>query len=299
MNVEIMEEQLYGQICKRILRPGMRRIAMTYSVSNSILYDTLHDCDMPDFVIDWDRDTERQKSYLRIGRILERLNLVDTVDASEDSVFTTKPKVFDAGMYAAMKSSYETIIDEIGDRVLFEIPAARYMDALEIDGRPKLSFVEMALLSSLYMALRGPAVDKINQPLNTVNQVKRGKPRVKKILDALHSTELQQSLIRAVFDLLLEGIKGEFEVVKGEYMQTYEFVEFIEYFFGKICPLAERVALSLEPRRDKDRNVKECEYAVAEKVGSVVKNYVDGVIRATEVLLECLPEVACVKRLES
>ena len=120
MSVGMIAEHLYDQIRQRILCPGMRKIAMTYSVSNSVLYDTLHDCDIPDFMIDLNRNEERQKSYLRIGRILERLNLGDAVDASEDWMFTTKPKVFDAGMYAAMKSSYETIVDEIGDIIMLQ-----------------------------------------------------------------------------------------------------------------------------------------------------------------------------------
>lgn len=347
MSVGMIAEHLYDQIRQRILCPGMRKIAMTYSVSNSVLYDTLHDCDIPDFMIDLNRNEERQKSYLRIGRILERLNLGDAVDASEDWMFTTKPKVFDAGMYAAMKSSYETIVDEIGDRVLFEIPPARYMDVLEIDGRPKLTFVEMAALSSLYMAIRGPAVEKLNCPLKTPNQVKRGKLRVKKIMDALHSPVLYQSLVRAVFDMLAEVWKEEYKQTLDvhcrrywikpskqnlkyldyvmehhalesprldcddskdepeysrqtkDFVQGYEFIELLQYFFDVTCPLAERVALLLDPQRETDQDVNEWDYVVAERVGSVVKCYVDGVIRATEVLLECLPEVGCVKMLES
>ena len=355
MSVELMMEQRYDQICQKILCPGMRKIAMTYSVSNSVLYDTLHDCDIPDYITDLERDDERDKSYLRLRRILKRLKSEDAAkkkeasDAAEKedaSAFTTVPKVFDAGMYVAMKSSYETIVDQIGDRSWFVMLPARYMDALEMDGRSKLSFVEMTALSSLYMALRGRAVEKLNYPLDTANQVKRGKLRVKKIMDALHSTELHQSLVRSVFDLLVEVWKDEYiqtqdvhcrrywvkpEKQKLKYLdytmknhalksprlncedemdglgyinqtldfvRSYEFIELLQYFFTRICPLAERVALSMNPQCDTDHDVDEWDYAVAERVGSVVKCYVDGVIRATEVLLECLPEVACVKMLE-
>lgn len=346
MNVEIMTEQLYGEICKRILCPGMRKIAMTYSVSNSILYDTLHDIDYPDFSYEFERYEERDRSYRRLRRILEKLKLKDTIEEKEDSEFTTKPKVFDAGMYAAMKSSYETIVDSIGDGTWFAMLPARYMDALEIDGRSKLAFVEMAALSSLYMALRGPSVDKLNQPLETANQFKRGKQRVKIIMDALHSTDLYQSLVRTVFDMLVEVWKEEYtqmldvhcrrywlepdkqnlkyldyamehHALKSarldcddvrdelEYRQQtmdfvwdYELIELLQYFFIVTCPLAERVALSLNPKRATDHDVNEWDYVVAERVGSVVKCYVDGVVRATEGLLECLPEVACIKLVE-
>ena len=342
-----MNERIFNQICQKILRPGMRRIAMTYSVSNRVFYDTLHDFDMPEFMSDWDCKEEREKSYLRLSRILKRLSLENTVDASKNSVFTSKPKVFDAGMYAAMKNSYEKIVDEIGDRAFFDMLPPRYMDVLEIGGRSGLTFVEMVALSSLYKAVCGPAVNTLNHPLETANQVKRGKPRVKRIMDALHSPELYQSLVRAVYDLLVEiwekdykqalethcrkfwldekkrnlkyldyameryalesakvdedGTKDEMAYANElmDFVNDYEFIEMLQFFFTRIWPLAERVALSMNPECDTDYDVSECEYAVAERVGSVVKCYVEGVIRATEVLLECLPEVSYVKMLES
>lgn len=342
---EMVVEQHYDQICQRILRPGLRNIAMTYSVPSSILYDNLLDLDYPDSRIDFDHNQERDRVYRRLRRIMNKLILPNATEIKEDSDFRTMPKVFDDGMYAAMKSSYERIVDLIEDRTWFSMLPSRYMDVLEIDGRTKMTFVETAAISSIYMALRGPAVDKLNHPLSTFNEIKRGKQRVKKIIDALHSKDLYQALVRTVFDLLavvwedehaqaqdvyyrqywiksdkqdlkyldyalkhhalkaprLDDTKDEEASVQQtlDFVRKYEFVELFEYFFTWICPLAERVAMSLNPKFDNDYHVGEQDYAVANKVGSVVKHYVEGVIQSTEVLLECLPEVAYVKMLET
>ena len=56
--------------------------------------------------------------------------------------------------------------------------------------------------------------------------------------------------------------------------------------------------MSLGLHCDTADDIEERDYEIAEGIGRIVMKYVEGVIQATERLLECLPEVAYVRKLE-
>ena len=348
--MQVNEELIFEKVCKQILIPGMRTVAMQYSITSTILYDTLHEADNPrtltkDDLEGWySRSDEVYKSNRRLHRILKKLTLTEEKIDDADAKYFAKAKIFDEGMYEAMKVSYESIVEDIGDRAWLEMLPDRYMDALEIDGRNGLTFLELSILTCLYLSVTGPAVATLNTPLDSANKLKRGKLRVKKILETLYSDIMYQTLVRSCFDMLATVFESEYAQLMEEYCRTYwlpadkgnlkyldyamkyyalktaeaagqdetdeeihicklksfsdeyDKITWLQYFFFRICIIAEAELLPIPEVLAEDSGFDEIDYLLAKRVGNVISTYVRSVQQSTEKLLRYLPEVASVKR---
>lgn len=83
------------------------------------------------------------------------------------------------------------------------------------------AFPEYATLCCLYAAIHGPAIKKLNSPVETENQLKRAKPRMNKIREVLFSEEYHRAITRTVFDLLASTFEDDYKALSISHCSTF------------------------------------------------------------------------------
>lgn len=180
-------EHLFEQIKADILCPAFRKIALTYCVTTSEFYDTVHEMefslnDMKEDKVgsgkcsgigQYGHTEEVRKSNHQLNHLLSRLVIEDTPTLGEASMKFFKPKVFDARLSEATFFTFQSISGLLGDGFFASNVLANHLRSIGMDGRDKFAFPEYAALCCLYVAIKGPAVGTLNRPIKTENQLKR------------------------------------------------------------------------------------------------------------------------------
>lgn len=226
------------------LIPAFQKMALTYSVSTSKLYDTVHDYEYDEeelgetedgkFWRDYSRPEEVIRSYYRFRGIIERLSTIDvsTPEMDEGLLFFC-PKVFDDILQDTLISTYNMVasvwgiaqithmvpknyiersmldtsdqkLNLIEDITDYSLPNAGYTLPLTSMERSALTFVECAVLSCIYSTFYRQAVPTLNRPLETESQKKRARGRFKKAIEIVYSKDFYISLCRTALDIVTD-----------------------------------------------------------------------------------------------
>ena len=223
----------------QFLKQAFRKIALTYSVSTSDFYDTVHECmfsqeqlvaplakkvsvDLSDEEQDgYVRVEQAYKSNLKLHRLIKR---VAVEKADGDKFFCEK--VFDERLGEVMIATYDSVVDLLGEKTVEETVAEGAAvanlslsdsqikrlskNALACENREAFAFPECAVLGCLFLSLQRASIDALNKPIENPRQIYRLKERFKKMRDTLESKRFRDALVREVFALLIEFNKDEY-----------------------------------------------------------------------------------------
>ena len=232
----------YNSICAEILEPTMRKIALSFCATVSDFYDTVHELSFSpdsflaeeanDLGVDiydetfsgYDRATETVKSKRRLYCLAARLRPNPDVKVNFDSNVLEMPKIYDERIYEIMISTYREIAEAVGDHLFNKLDEKKIVRALEIEGRGKLekfSFSEFAMYVCLYMAINRSSVEVLNKAVETANQKKRLKGRLKRIKKWLFSDEIRISLIKTLLDITARINEEEYALLMEKHCRDY------------------------------------------------------------------------------
>ena len=140
MFVEKSADEQFKEFCAEILEPTFKKIALSFSVSTSEFYDTVHELTFSaerlmsekaralgvdlsfDDIQGYDRMLEIEKSKQRLYRIAQRLTFNPDEKRLLNTEILLEPKIYDEHIYEAMAKSY-------GSRYYSQIPLYEYYDA--------------------------------------------------------------------------------------------------------------------------------------------------------------------------
>lgn len=272
MFVEQSADEQYKVFCAEILEPTFKEIALTFSVSTSEFYNTVHelsfsperlmseqasalgvDLDFDD-IQGYDRILEIEKSKQRLYRIAERLTINPDENNSTNSDILTEPKVYDEHIYDMMAMTYGRISDLIGDSLFNKLGRVNVVRALQIEGRKEkqndkvfFSFSEFTMFTCLYMALNRASVGALNKHTETANYKKRLKGRMRQIKQWLFSEQLRDALVRTLLDLLTKFNEEKYSLLLDKHLRDHWLPE--EKRHIKYLDYAEKKAYFLQTPR--------------------------------------------------
>ena len=250
MSTERNIDKRFKLLCAEILEESIKKIALTYSVSTTEFYDTVHelsfspeslmveeaikigvDIDFDD-IEGYNRIEETTKSKLRLYRIANRLAVNPAQDKKDklkiDSEILAKPKIYDDCIGSAMVTTYSAVSDIIWDLLFNKLGATNIKRALQaetridrLSNRQCFSFTEFAMFVCLYMALNRASVDVLNRPMETANQKRKLKGRMQRIKQWLVSDELRDSLVKTFVDLVAEFNEEKYSVLIDKHVRDY------------------------------------------------------------------------------
>lgn len=247
MLTENSVDEQYAMICAEILEPTLKKIALSFSVSATEFYDTVHELSftaerlMSDQAVGlgidldfddtqgYDRILETVKSKQRLYRIAKRLTFTPDKNRNTlNSDLLSEPKIYDHRIHTAMIASYSAVSDMIGDSLFNKLDAAQMARALQAEGRTDLkekricfSFSEFAMFTCLYMALNRASLDALNSPIEKETQKKRLKGRMKKIKYWLFSVELHDALVRTLLDLFVNFNEEKYALLIDKHLRDF------------------------------------------------------------------------------
>ena len=215
-------DRKYKDLAEKLLIPAFRNMALSYCVDRSDIYEAL---ELYDALCRTEDDEtllyeEAIRKYrLRIIRLIKRLNVEETKDENNDVFFLDK--VYDSKLHLSMVSSYLPLAKMIDDCNMQTVPLNIVIRSLAVEDREKFSVVEFALLVCLLISVKGRSVDKINRPITTENELKRAKPRLKKIKEGLFSKKLEIILLNLILNILSRYYQKDYEDTLCRYLTDF------------------------------------------------------------------------------
>ena len=228
----------YSVLCADILEPTLRKIALSFSVSKNLFYDTVHELTFPatrlmfeqavalgvelknEEQMGYDRTLETEKSQHRLYRIAKRLMTDQSEDILNNAQLLVAPKIYDKYIYDVMISTYGSVANLVGDTLFNKLDKSYTKRALQIEERSALSFSEFVMYTCLYMAVNRASVKVLNTPVEKVN-LKRLKGRMRSIKEWLFSQELHNALFRTLTDLLAEYNEEKYTPLIEKHYREY------------------------------------------------------------------------------
>ncbi|MBR4290256.1 MAG: hypothetical protein IKT52_06425 [Oscillospiraceae bacterium] len=220
MNQEEYVNNKYEYLCQKLLVPAFRNICLKFGHKTTIFYDFVQRATfMTDMVtlggekqlsagmrVTDDRRSETRKNSERLRKIIDRLT--PNADGIPEEVESEKvffvAKEFDYQLYRSMARSYQCLAAYTGDDILLNAPEGQLAKSVSIMDRNGFSFVELATIACIFLAIQGRSIKKINSPVLTENERKRAVPRLKKMAKILKSMEFRDCLLMLLIDLVGE-----------------------------------------------------------------------------------------------
>lgn len=240
MSIENTVNSQFSALCVEIIEPKLREIALSFCISTSEFYDTVHELSFPSTQLNsenaialgveisdedrigYDRYAESIKSQQRMYRILKRLLVGQDVPDHNSAQLLSLPKIYVTVLFESMVSTYGSIASRIGDRMFSKLDKSLVIRSIKgIEERDKFSFQEFALLSCLYMTISKSSVNVLNETADTPNKKKRLKGRMRKIKACLFSPEFRDSLFRTLTDLLAKFKENEYAELIDKHYRDY------------------------------------------------------------------------------
>lgn len=245
MFIEQSVDEQYKDFCTEILEPTFKKIALSFSVSTSEFYDTIHeltfsperlmseqaralgvDLDFED-IQGYDRLLETEKSKQRLYRIAQRLTFNPDEKRLLNTEILLEPKIYDEHIYEAMAKSYGSISDSIGDVLFRKLNHTNVVRALQIENRKEendkvfFTFSEFIMYTCLYMALNRSSVTVLNKYTDTVNYKKRLKGRMQKIKHFLYSEQFRYATVRTLLDLFAKYNEEKYHLLLEKHLREH------------------------------------------------------------------------------
>ena len=236
----------YSMLCTEILEPTMKKIALSFSVSTSDFYDTVHDLSFSplrimsdkaviegislsfDEIQGYDRALESLKSKQRLYRIAKRLTLDPETERKLNHNILLEPKVYEERIYDVMARTYATVADMVGDQFFNTLDVDMITRSLQIETRDDrlkdricFSFSEFAMYVSLYMALNRASVEALHNRNKTDSVKKRMKGRIQLIRQWLYSDELRDALVRTFLNIMAAFNEEKYKLLLDKHLRDY------------------------------------------------------------------------------
>ena len=237
-------EKHFDVLKDKFLSPSFQKIALTFCIPASTLFDTVHSFYFPaenmmqlasDEYIDLLNDDfpiynpldENHKSYYRLDRLAEKVLINIQDDPKDEKPSFYRAKIFDSKLQPSMISCYNHIADTLGKPQITKVITSNYLErsqtdeasavkslsllhsngytlSLELLPRKAFSFLEYIVFSCLYQTYNGQSLPMLAKSPETDNQRKRAKKRLQKLKATVFSDTLYNSLVRETFNLLTE-----------------------------------------------------------------------------------------------
>ena len=240
MSIENIVNSQFSAFCTEILEPTLREIALSFSVTTSEFYDTVHELTFPrtkllaeeavalgvkisdDDRIGYDRYTETENSQHRLYRILKRLLVTPDETMPNNAQLLSLPKIYDKFLFESMVSTYGSVAPMLGDHLFGKLNKSHVIRSLQgIEDRKHFSYPEFVLLTCLYMSISKSAVNVLNEPAETPNKKRRLKGRMRKIKECLFSEAFHYSLFRTLTDLIAKFRVDEYTALLDKHCRDY------------------------------------------------------------------------------
>ncbi len=218
----VFADQQFDDLSNKLLLPAFRKIALSYCTTSSNIYDALelyNDLTGTELSAGEGRSDLLDKYRLRLTRLIQRLNIENSSNKTSNIFFAKK--VYDTKLYENMVIPYLGLSKTLGDTYAQTFSLETWTRSIAIEERKGFSFVEFALIICLFLALKGRSIGKLNVPITTENELKRAKPRFKKIKKVLFSKEFEIILGSLLLDLLADYHQKNYEDSLNHHITAY------------------------------------------------------------------------------
>ena len=212
-------ERVFDELKQKLLIPAFRNFALTYAVPSSIVYDVLESCCEEPEESQANRKDLADKYRLRLVRLINELRISKSNDTSDNALYVSK--IYDDKLNEVMVRAYRNLAQVMGDKITLMFPESTLLRNLSIEERIGFSFVEFALLLSLFLSIQGRSIGKLMEQMDTPNKVKRAIPRLRKIKDTLFSKEFERELMRLMMDLMIVYHQENYEDNLNRHLRNF------------------------------------------------------------------------------
>lgn len=195
-----LAERVFENINQRLIIPAFRKLALTYSVPNTLVYDILEDYFYDPEDSESDRKDLVDKVRVRLVRLINELRSDESNDKADIAFYVSK--IYDEKLHENMVASYRNLAKTIGDNITLMFSPETLLRNISLEKRAGFAFVESALLLCLFLSIKGKSIGMLMEKMDTTNKVKRAKLRLRKIKDTLFSKDFENLLMGLMMDFI-------------------------------------------------------------------------------------------------
>lgn len=220
IDYEVVERR-FNVISQKFLVPAFRKLALTHCATHIDFYDSLELFEnLADKISPYLVRKDILDGYrLRLINLVSRLSIEGIKTEKNDAFFLSK--VYDPKLNENMVVAYYPFAKAISDDWVQSIPGTILARTIDVNDREGFSMVEMTLLLCLIVSLRGRSLATLNRPIVTDNELKRAKPRLRKIRDNLYSKNMEIVLSSFILDWLADYYQESYEELLNRHLTSF------------------------------------------------------------------------------